>query len=149
MGLNGKLIIIEVTESDSISNFDLAVQQLRHLETHGIGCAVDDFGVGLATFDYVKKLRPNWLKIDGSFVMSIGQANADPLDAEIIIAAVRAAKAIGASTVAEHVETEQQIDVLKALGVDYLQGYALSKPVRIEKLVEHCNALSAVPNLVS
>jgi EAL domain-containing protein (putative c-di-GMP-specific phosphodiesterase class I)/integral membrane sensor domain MASE1 len=140
-GLSGQLIIIEVTESDSISNFDLAVQQLRHLEAHGIGCAVDDFGVGLATFDYVKKLRPNWLKIDGSFVMSIGQADADPLDAEIIIAAVRAAKAIGAITVAEHVETAHQIDVLKALGVDYLQGYALSKPVRIETLVEHCKAL--------
>jgi EAL domain-containing protein (putative c-di-GMP-specific phosphodiesterase class I)/integral membrane sensor domain MASE1/GGDEF domain-containing protein len=139
-GLSGKLIVIEVTESDSISNFDLATQQLRQLAAHGIGCAVDDFGVGLATFDYVKKLRPNWLKIDGSFVMSIGQTDADPLDTEIIIAAVRAAKAIGASTVAEHVETEHQIDVLKALGVDYLQGYALSKPVRIETLVEHCSA---------
>ncbi len=138
--IDGNLIIIEVTESDSISNFDLATQQLRQLEAHGIGCAVDDFGVGLATFDYVKKLRPNWLKIDGSFVMSIGQADADPLDAEIIIAAVRAAKAIGASTVAEHVETEHQIEVLIALGVDYLQGYALSKPVRIETLVEHCSA---------
>lgn len=143
-GIDGNLIIIEVTESDSISNFDLATQQLRHLETHGIGCAVDDFGVGLATFDYVKKLRPNWLKIDGSFVMSIGQTNADPLDAEIIIAAVCAAKAIGASTVAEHVETQNQIDVLTEMGVDYLQGYALSKPVRIEMLVAHCNALNAV-----
>jgi EAL domain-containing protein (putative c-di-GMP-specific phosphodiesterase class I)/integral membrane sensor domain MASE1 len=140
-GLSGNLIIIEVTESDSISNLDLATQQLRHLEALGIGCAVDDFGVGLATFDYVKKLRPNWLKIDGSFVKSIGQTDADPLDAEIIIAAVRAAKAIGASTVAEHVETEHQIDALKAFGVDYLQGYALSKPVRIETLVEHCSAL--------
>jgi EAL domain-containing protein (putative c-di-GMP-specific phosphodiesterase class I)/GGDEF domain-containing protein/integral membrane sensor domain MASE1 len=141
-GVSGNLIIIEVTESDSISNFDLATQQLRHLETYGIGCAVDDFGVGLATFDYVKKLRPNWLKIDGSFVQSIGQAEADPLDSEIIIAAVRAAKAIGAKTVAEHVETQNQIEVLKAMGVDYLQGYALSKPVPIETLVEHFYAIS-------
>jgi EAL domain-containing protein (putative c-di-GMP-specific phosphodiesterase class I)/integral membrane sensor domain MASE1 len=148
-GISGNLIIIEVTESDSISNFDLATQQLRRLEAHGIGCAVDDFGVGLATFDYVKKLRPNWLKIDGSFVQSIGRADADPLDAEIIIAAVRAAKAIGAYTVAEHVETDNQIEVLKALGVDYLQGYALSKPVRIETLVEHCYAINAAPSLVS
>jgi EAL domain-containing protein (putative c-di-GMP-specific phosphodiesterase class I)/integral membrane sensor domain MASE1 len=147
-GISGDLIIIEVTESDSISNFDLATQQLRRLEAHGIGCAVDDFGVGLATFDYVKKLRPKWLKIDGSFVRSIGEANADPLDAEIIIAAVRAAKAIGAQTVAEHVETENQIEALKSLGIDYLQGYALSKPVRIETLVDHCYAIGANRSLV-
>jgi EAL domain-containing protein (putative c-di-GMP-specific phosphodiesterase class I)/integral membrane sensor domain MASE1 len=142
-GISGHLIIIEVTESDSISNFDLATHQLRRLEANGVGCAVDDFGVGLATFDYVKKLRPNWLKIDGSFVRSIGQADADPLDAEIIIAAVRAAKAIGAQTVAEHVETTHQMHVLKTLGVDYLQGYALHKPVRIETLVDHCYAISS------
>jgi EAL domain-containing protein (putative c-di-GMP-specific phosphodiesterase class I)/GGDEF domain-containing protein len=139
--ISGSLIIIEVTESDTIANLDLATQQLRQLEAHGIGCAVDDFGVGLATFDYVKKLRPNWIKIDGSFVKSIGLADADPIDAEIIIAAVRAAKAIGACTVAEHVETENQSEVLKALGVDYLQGYALSKPVDIESLVEHCEVI--------
>ena len=131
-GVDPHKIIIEVTETDSIVDFAIAKEQLRSLESIGIGCAVDDFGVGLATFEYLKKLRPQWIKIDGSFVRSLGQIDADPLDTEIITAAVNAAKALGAKTVAEHVETEAQIDLLSAMGVDYLQGFALSKPVRIE-----------------
>jgi EAL domain-containing protein (putative c-di-GMP-specific phosphodiesterase class I)/GGDEF domain-containing protein len=135
-GVPADIIVLEVTETDAIADFGLAQAQLKKLESVGIKCAVDDFGVGLATFDYLKKLRPHWLKIDGSFVRSIGQENADPLDIEIIKAAVRAAKAMGAKTVAEHVETKEQIDVLTALDVDYLQGWALGKPMRIELLLE-------------
>jgi EAL domain-containing protein (putative c-di-GMP-specific phosphodiesterase class I)/GGDEF domain-containing protein len=135
-GVPAKIIVVEVTETDAISDFELAQNQLGILASVGIRCAVDDFGVGLATFDYLKKLRPHWIKIDGSFVKSIGREDADPLDMEIIIAAVKAAKAIGAKTVAEHVETTEQIDVLTLLGVDYLQGWALGKPMRIETLLE-------------
>jgi EAL domain-containing protein (putative c-di-GMP-specific phosphodiesterase class I)/GGDEF domain-containing protein len=135
-GVPARIIVVEVTETDAISDFELAQNQLSTLASVGIRCAVDDFGVGLATFDYLKKLRPHWIKIDGSFVKSIGQEDADPLDMEIIIAAVKAAKAIGAKTVAEHVETTEQIDVLTLLGVDYLQGWALGKPMRIETLLE-------------
>jgi EAL domain-containing protein (putative c-di-GMP-specific phosphodiesterase class I)/GGDEF domain-containing protein len=135
-GVPAKIIVLEVTETDAIADFGLAQSQLKTLGSAGIYCAVDDFGVGLATFDYLKKLRPHWLKIDGSFVRSIGRQDADPLDIEIITAAVRAARAMGAKTVAEHVETKEQIDVLTALGVDYLQGWALGKPVRIESLLE-------------
>jgi EAL domain-containing protein (putative c-di-GMP-specific phosphodiesterase class I) len=134
-GVPPKIIVVEVTETDAIADFELAQNQLRTLAAVGIRCAVDDFGVGLATFDYLKKLRPHWIKIDGSFVKSIGREDADPLDMEIIIAAVKAAKAIGAKTVAEHVETAEQIDVLTLLGVDYLQGWALGKPMRIEALL--------------
>ncbi len=134
-GVPPKIIVVEVTETDAIADFELAQTQLRTLASVGIRCAVDDFGVGLATFDYLKKLRPHWIKIDGSFVKSIGREDADPLDMEIIIAAVKAAKAIGAKTVAEHVETAEQIDVLTLLGIDYLQGWALGKPMRIETLL--------------
>jgi EAL domain-containing protein (putative c-di-GMP-specific phosphodiesterase class I)/GGDEF domain-containing protein len=145
-GVQASIIVLEVTETDAIADFGLAQAQLKRLEAVGIRCAVDDFGVGLATFDYLKKLRPHWLKIDGSFVRSIGKEDADPLDIEIITAAVRAAKAMGAKTVAEHVETKEQIDVLTALGVDYLQGWALGKPMRIETLLEATKrpAISAV-----
>ena len=133
-GLDPHAVIIEVTETDSIVDFAIAKAQLRSLEAVGIGCAVDDFGVGLATFEYLKKLRPQWIKIDGSFVRSLGLADADPLDTEIITAAVRAAKALGAQTVAEHVESQVQVDLLSSLGVDYLQGFFLAKPVRIESV---------------
>jgi EAL domain-containing protein (putative c-di-GMP-specific phosphodiesterase class I)/GGDEF domain-containing protein len=135
-GIPATIIVVEVTESESIADFSEAQAQLRALKAMGVGCAVDDFGVGLATFDYIKKLRPDWIKIDGSFVSSIGRKDADPLDAEIIAAAVQAAKALGARTVAEHVETQTQIEVLTELGVDYLQGFALSRPLRIETIAE-------------
>jgi EAL domain-containing protein (putative c-di-GMP-specific phosphodiesterase class I) len=83
-GVSPEILVLEITETDMIAEFATAQSQLQTLRKMGLGCAVDDFGVGLATFDYLKRLRPNWIKIDGSFIRSLGQPDADPLDLEII-----------------------------------------------------------------
>ena len=98
----------------------------------GLSIAVDDFGTGLATFDYLRKFKPQWLKIDGSFVRSI---ETDALNREIVQSIVRVAHVIGAQTVAEYVESDAIGQQLAALGVDCLQGYAIGKPMPLDDLL--------------
>lgn len=130
-GLSPRLFAIEITESESISDIDVARENARRIAAMGMTVAVDDFGTGLATFDYVKQFRPQMLKIDGSFIRNFDDS---PLDRAIVQSIVRVAGTIGARTVAEWVESEDLGRKLRGLGVDFLQGYAIAKPVPIEKL---------------
>jgi EAL domain-containing protein (putative c-di-GMP-specific phosphodiesterase class I)/GGDEF domain-containing protein len=125
-------LMIEITESASISDLEIARGHVARLTRLGIGIALDDFGTGLATFDYLKRLRANVLKIDGSFVRAICS---DRLDSEIVATVVRIARITGALTVAEWIETEEQRQVAVELGVDFLQGRLIAHPVPIETLL--------------
>ena len=126
------MITLEITESDSISSIDEALSNTAELNRIGVSIAVDDFGTGLATFDYLRKFKPQWLKIDGSFVRSI---ETDALNREIVQSIVRVAHVIGAQTVAEYVESDAIGQQLAALGVDCLQGYAIGKPMPLDDLL--------------
>jgi predicted signal transduction protein with EAL and GGDEF domain len=97
----------------------------------GLAIALDDFGTRLATFDYLKRLRADMLKIDGSFIRKVVD---DPLDREIVATIVRIARATGARTVAEWIETPEQRALATELGVDFLQGRRIASPVPIETL---------------
>ena len=130
--IDPRIIMIEITESESIANFEVARRNVVSLNAHGLTIAVDDFGTGLATFDYLKRFRPQMLKIDGSFIRTYDDSL---LDREIVQAIVRVAAAIGAHTVAEWVETDALGKQLKALGVDYLQGYSIARPAPIQSLL--------------
>jgi EAL domain-containing protein (putative c-di-GMP-specific phosphodiesterase class I)/integral membrane sensor domain MASE1 len=130
-GLSPALFVIEITESESIDDIEEAKANARELKRMGITVAVDDFGTGLATFDYLKQFKPQILKIDGSFIRTFDDS---PLDRAIVQSIVRVAATIGARTVAEWVETEDLGRKLRGLGVDFLQGYAIAKPVPIGQL---------------
>ena len=95
-----------------------------------LGCefSIDDFGTGFSTFSYLKDLPANCVKIDGSFVQDMLN---NPIDLAIVRAICDIAKALGKSTVAEFVEDQQTVMKLQQLGVDYLQGYFISKPMPI------------------
>jgi EAL domain-containing protein (putative c-di-GMP-specific phosphodiesterase class I) len=124
-------LMIEITESHAISDMELARAHVARLSAIGLSIALDDFGTGLATFDYLKRLKADVLKIDGSFVRHVVD---DPVDREIVSAITRLARATGARTVAEWVETPEQRAALQDLGVDYLQGRLISSPEPIESL---------------
>ena len=131
--IDATTLSLEVTESDSIVNLEGARRNVAQLNQIGIAIAVDDFGTGFATFDYLRKFTPQWLKIDGSFVREFDDT---PLSREIIVSIVRVAHAIGARTVAEYVENMDIAQRMTELGVDYLQGWAMSRPIPIDSLVQ-------------
>ncbi|RPH45731.1 MAG: phosphodiesterase [Burkholderiales bacterium] len=124
-------LMIEITESSAIADLELARAHVGRLSEMGLAIALDDFGTGLATFDYLKRLRADVLKIDGSFIRQVVD---DPLDREIVATIVRIARATGARTVAEWIETPEQRAIAKELGVDYLQGRLIASPIPIETL---------------
>jgi EAL domain-containing protein (putative c-di-GMP-specific phosphodiesterase class I)/GGDEF domain-containing protein len=124
-------LMIEITESAAIADLELARAHVTRLSELGLKIALDDFGTGLATFDYLKRLRADVLKIDGSFVRPLVDS---PLDREIVAAMVRIARATGARTIAEWIETPEQRAIVTELGVDLLQGRLIAWPVPIETL---------------
>lgn len=130
-GVAPRSIAVELTESESIVDFEAANDNIKRLSDMGITIVIDDFGTGLATFDWVKRIAAQCLKIDGSFVRNIMTS---PLDREVVASVVRVARVIGARTVAEQVESLEIADELRAIGVDQLQGFAICKPIALELL---------------
>jgi diguanylate cyclase (GGDEF)-like protein len=118
-------ICFEITETVAISNLSKATLLIEELTKHGCRFALDDFGSGLSSFAYLKNLPVHYLKIDGSFVRDVSR---DDIDKAMVRSIQQVGKAMNLLTIAEWVEDEQTLDVLKELGVDYAQGYHLGKP---------------------
>jgi len=133
-GLDPQFIEIEITESILMENFENVVDMLLRFHSAGVKIAVDDFGVGYSSLSYIKRLPIHMLKIDRSFVKDIA-SNKD--DAVIVSAIIAMARAMNLKTVAEGVEDDKQLRILRRLKCDEVQGYLLSKPVD----AEHATAL--------
>ena len=131
-GIDASVIKLEITESDPITSLDVAIRNTDALLAQGLRVALDDFGTGLATFDYLRRFLPDWVKIDGSFVRGVEDG---PLARQIVDSIVRVARAAGAVTVAECVETPALAERMRELGVDYLQGWGIARPMPLEALV--------------
>ena len=116
---------LEVTESSAIGSFTQANEFIKWIKSVGIGLALDDFGTGMASFEYLKSLPFDVVKIDGSFVKDM---HTDPIDKAVIKYIQEIATLKGQETVAEYVETKEDIEVLKEIGITYGQGYYLGKP---------------------
>ena len=125
-GLKPTSLELEVTESIFINNYDTIPNILTDLKELGIGIALDDFGTGYSSLSYLRKLPINVLKIDKSFVQEIDSLNPDNNLTESIIALVNK---LNIKTIAEGVETSEQLNYLIRANCDYLQGYHLGKPV--------------------
>jgi diguanylate cyclase (GGDEF)-like protein/PAS domain S-box-containing protein len=115
----------EITESCAIAQLDLALAFFGFCREIGYDLALDDFGSGLSSFGYLKRFRVQTLKIDGMFVRNADQ---DHDDRAVIESMVRLANLRNLHTVAEFVTTPPVLDVVKTLGVDFAQGYALHMP---------------------
>ena len=122
------LLAFEITETTAISNLSATAALMRELKALGCRFALDDFGTGMSSFAYLKHLPVDILKIAGMFIRDIA---ADPMDYEIVGAIHRISHIMGMQTVAEEVEDAQTLDKVKALGIDYAQGYFLAAPEAI------------------
>ncbi|WP_241673409.1 sensor domain-containing phosphodiesterase [Ewingella americana] len=127
-------IVLEVTESHLLHNVKYADYSMRDLRNYGCRIAIDDFGTGYASYDRLKMIQADILKIDGSFVRNM---LTDPLDAYIVQSICQVARMKHLSIVAEYVETEEQRQALRAQGVDYMQGYLIGKPEPLITLISH------------
>jgi diguanylate cyclase (GGDEF)-like protein/PAS domain S-box-containing protein len=118
-------ICFEITETAVIANLSLAIDFISAMKEIGCKFALDDFGSGLSSFSYLKKLPVDYLKIDGEFVRDI---LTDPMDRAIVAAINNIGHEMGLKTVAEYVENDSIHALLKDIGVDYVQGYGIDKP---------------------
>ncbi len=118
-------LCFEVTETTAIANFHRAVALIADLKRLGCRFALDDFGSGLSSFTYLKSLPLDYLKIDGAFVKDMDD---NPVDHAMVAAINEIGHLMGIRTVAEFVGCEGVLQSLKALGVDYAQGYFIDKP---------------------
>lgn len=121
-------LCFEVTETAAVTHVGESSQLFHRLRGLGCAIAIDDFGVGFQSFERLKQLPVDQIKIDGTFVRGM---RSSPRDAALVAAAVAVARAFDASTVAEFVMNTETVDALHTLGVDWAQGelYGLARPI--------------------
>jgi len=120
---------VEITETTLMTNSDSVMDNLKQLKQAGVSLSIDDFGTGYSSMSYLKALDANQLKIDRSFIIGIG---GDGSDEHIVRATIALAHNLNLKTVAEGVDSEEQLAFLKALSCDYIQGYLFAKPLTVE-----------------
>lgn len=130
-GIDPSKLCFEITETATIGNLDLAVRLITVLQQRGCHFALDDFGVGLSSLSYLKKLQMDYLKIDGSFVRGMSK---NPMDRALVTAIQQVGRVIGIKTIAESIEDAETMDILRDLGVDFGQGYFIQVPKPIEEI---------------
>jgi len=137
-GVKPELIIFEITETSAVSNFLSAKSMIQKLKALGCSFALDDFGVGFSSFYYLKSLPVDYVKIDGSFVKQMDTNDEDRIFVKVL---TEVSQAFGKKIIAEFVENEMILQLLEQQGVDYAQGYYVSKPIRDPLDLSHVKGL--------
>jgi diguanylate cyclase (GGDEF)-like protein/PAS domain S-box-containing protein len=122
---NPENIIFELTETAAVADILQAKEFMQQMNALGCRFSLDDFGTGFASFHYMRELPVDIVKIDGAFISNLTENTDDQL---FVKALVDVAKGMGKKTIAEFVEKEETLALLKELGVDYAQGYYIGKP---------------------
>ena len=118
-------ICFEITETAAISNLQRVAHFMSEVKKRGCEFSLDDFGSGLSSFTYLKNLPVDYLKIDGHFIKNL---TADRIDQTMVAAITSVGNAMGIRTVAEHVDSQDVLDTLTTIGVEFAQGYLIAKP---------------------
>ncbi|MBN8209135.1 EAL domain-containing protein [Bacillus sp. NTK071] len=126
VGLEPKSLEIEITESMAMFNEEETIEKLHKLRELGLEISMDDFGTGYSSLNYMKKLPINRLKIDRLFIKDITM---NSCDLAVVTTIISMARHLGLDIIAEGVETEEQLSVLKGLECYEIQGYLYSRPV--------------------
>ncbi len=126
-----ELLELELTESILISNTEGVLATVKRLKQLGVKLSIDDFGTGYSSLSYLKRFEVDKLKIDQSFVRDLGS---DPEDAAIVRAIIQMARSLGLTTIAEGVESEAILDLLREFGCDEAQGYHFARPMPADEL---------------
>ncbi|MCK9473007.1 MAG: EAL domain-containing protein [Sulfurimonas sp.] len=128
----GSKVVFEIVESEYIENFQTVINFIDDVKRYGCKIAIDDFGTGYSNFEYLIKIKADYLKIDGSLIKNI---DTDKNAFLVVSTIVEFSKKLGMQTIAEFVENEAIFKIVKELGIDYSQGYYFSAPQ--EKLIAY------------
>lgn len=139
-------VCFEITESAAIRNMAAAEHLMNALRRRGCRFSLDDFGSGLSSFAYLRSLDVDYVKLDGLFTKSI---RADPIDRATVKSIAELVRAMGKETIAEFVEDQASIEILRGLGVDYVQGFAVGPPAPIDELLRGRAAVGPLDAAVS
>ncbi len=129
-GLDPIWLELEITESLVMRNADYTFEVLQRIRDMGVHVSIDDFGTGYSSLSYLKRFPVNSLKVDRSFIRDVPQ---DSDDVAITQAIIAMAHSLGLKVIAEGVETEEQLDFLRKLKCDQVQGYLFSEPIPAEE----------------
>ena len=121
----GTLAVFEITESESIENYDDVKSFTKRFRKYGVRFAIDDFGSGFSNFEYILEIEPDFLKIDGSLIKNI---DTDEKSLILVRAIVQFSHELGIKTIAEYVHSKTIFNILKALNIDEFQGFYFSQP---------------------
>ncbi|EKS70196.1 MULTISPECIES: EAL domain-containing protein [Caballeronia] len=139
-GIDSNRITLEITESALIDNVDDAQVVLSNVRAMGVRIAIDDFGTGYSSLSYLARFRPDVLKLDKSFVDNIAT---DAMVRTVVEGVIDLAHKLGVTVVAEGVETQEQLDTLRDVRCDKVQGFLLSRPVLLASLMMRTDAEDA------
>jgi diguanylate cyclase (GGDEF)-like protein len=132
-----KLVTLEITERDIMTNEDLVISRLAQLKRTGIQISVDDYGIGQSSLGKLKQLPIDELKIDKAFILEL---DASEKDQYIVQSTIELSHQLGFSVVAEGVENKASLDILKAMKCNHAQGYFISRPIKSAELLVWLNA---------
>jgi EAL domain-containing protein (putative c-di-GMP-specific phosphodiesterase class I) len=119
-------VVFEILETEEITEFNIVNAFATEVKSMGAKLAIDDFGSGFSNYDYIIKLNVDFLKIDSSLIKNI---DTDEDIAIVVESIIYSAKRLGLKTIAEFVHSQEVMDKVKELGVDYIQGYHIDQPL--------------------
>ncbi|MEX2326989.1 MAG: EAL domain-containing protein [Pseudomonadales bacterium] len=125
-------ICFEITETAAINRLDAAIDFMERLKVIGVKFSLDDFGTGLSSYSYLRNLPIDYLKIDGIFVKDIKN---NPNDYAVVKSINEIGHFMGKKTIAEFVEDDEILEILREIGVDYAQGYGVERKRPITDLI--------------
>jgi EAL domain-containing protein (putative c-di-GMP-specific phosphodiesterase class I) len=130
-GLEPSRLTLELTETAALSGSGEGLDMIARLRELGVRIAIDDYGTGLSTLDYLKKIPANEIKIDQSFVKGMADNRSDRL---MVQSTIGLAHSLGRKVVAEGVEQAETLDLLIEMGCDIAQGFAIGRPMSLDSL---------------
>ena len=136
-----QMLCMEITESVALHDMENTRRFIKRLQALGVRIALDDFGAGYTSFSYLSELPADAIKIDGSFIRNM---NERPVNVAIVGAIVAMARNLGMQSIAEWVENGETLEALAKMGVDYVQGFAIARPLSPDTLLEAENIDSVI-----
>jgi diguanylate cyclase (GGDEF)-like protein len=124
----GDRVVFELIESEGIENFDEVSDFINEVKAYGAKIAIDDFGTGYSNFEYLMKLKVDYIKIDASMIKDIDTNKKSQLVTQTII---EFAKKMGIETIAEYIHSQNVYNMVKKIGIDYSQGYYFGEPTEL------------------
>lgn len=131
-GADASMICFEITEAVAVNDLTLATRFISTLKAEGSSFSLDDFGTGVSSYGYLQSLDVDYLKIDGIFVKDLMR---DSIARNIVESVTQVGHSMGLKIIAEYVEDDKIISLLRKMGVDYGQGYGISKPKPLKEMI--------------